>query len=183
MKSVDIDLQMMWATLVALHNEPKVAGPELYNTLRDMDRAKHPYSVAVDENLLTVQGGYDRYDEGNGGVTIALPFIRGVGSIYKRYTQGRGSSVNLRAFNITIAGQKEPIVIYQGEPIWWAEGGAKLIKALQDQEMTWHIRQLTIVRHKVLAELNAYINRVRELEPQNRQLKLGAVTCSDLETE
>lgn len=173
MNNTSLDDQMLLALLVAAAPH-QLDGPPQYNVARDRNRARHPYSVTVDENLLTVQGGAGRFsDDDDGGIVIPLPFIRGVGSIHKRYTKGNGSFVNLRSFNITIVGQKEPVVICQGEPVWWHSASGEKNQALEDQEMLWHLRQLAMVRHNVLAELNAYINRVRELDPQNRQLKLG----------
>lgn len=173
MNPTDIDEKMLWAVIAASAPEPKDIGPEAYLAKRNEDRARHPYSVTVDENLLTVRGGYDRHSDYHCEITVPLPFIRGIGSICEHYTKGRGSRVNLRAFNIIVAGQKDAVNIFQGEPVWWYPGGESLRKSLTEQEMIWHIRQLAMVRHEVLAAVNAYINRVRELDPQNRQLKLG----------
>lgn len=150
--------------------------PPEYIERRDADRAEHPYRVEVDENLLTIKSGRSKYsDEGSEGLTIPLPFIRGIGSINKHYTGGRGSAVDLMAFSVTMTQGTSPFVIYQGEPVWgWSCGLTEAEQVvLQAEEMKWHKQQLAILRHDVLAALNAYIDLVRELDPQNRQLKLG----------
>lgn len=166
----DIDAKMRAAALIPIsHFDPS---PE-YLRLRDQSRRDNSYAVTVDENLLTIHHGKDMLsDEEVGGHVIPLPHIRGVSSIHKRYTKGSGSSVNLLAFSITVVGLSTPINIYQGEPfMWFGKSPSPMIH--EDIEMLWHKNQLINQRHEVLAALNAYINRVRNLEPEDRQLKLG----------
>lgn len=165
-----IDEKMLWATFAP---DDITEGPELYIEARNRDRAHHSYSVQVDDNLVSVRGGADRIWTGHNEVVIPLPFIRGVSSIYERHTKGRGSCVDLLAFNITVAGQTDPTVIYQGEPMSWYKGTKTQQAFVRDTEMNWHKQQLLVLRHDVLTAVNGYINRVRALEPQDRQLKLG----------
>lgn len=166
----DIDKKMREAASIPVTDfDPS---PE-YLKMREQERAASNYSVTVDENLLTIHCGKSAFDsEVHGGHVVPLPHIRGVSAIHKTYTKGSGSSVNLLAFYITVVGLQKPITIHQGEPFMWF-GKSPSPMMHEEAEMLWHKNQLIIQRHDVLAALNAYINRVRNLEPEDRQLKLG----------
>lgn len=163
--------------VAALMPAPDVEPPSDYIAQRDAHRASMNYSVTVAESLLIVRRACGRYDKAaENSLVIPLPFIRGVGPIYKCYTKGRGSSVDLLAFNITMAGKGETFVIQQSEPfVWYGRNTSDDWKIRSDgteSEMSWHRHQLAIQRHEILSATNMYINRVLQMSPENRQLIL-----------
>ena len=165
-----IDEKMRVAALMPV---PVESAPPDYCSLRDEYRKRHKYGVSVDENLLVVDCGKSAYSDDGVDVVIPLPFVRGVSSIYECYTAGRGSAVNLLVFSITVDGWKDKVIIYQDEPFSWWGAPQDKIAVLRNQEMKWHKKQLAVQRHEVLSAINEYINRVLQMSPENRQLKLG----------
>ena len=159
----------------ALANVPTEDAPQDYLTRRAEYRKRHQYTATVDENLLIISCGRSAYsDHEEGGLVIPLPSIRGVSGIYKNYTSGRGSAVDLLAYDITLSGTTpKKFVIYQDEPFSWWGAEKDERNVLRDQEMAWHKQRLVLQRHEVLSAINGYINRVLQLSPENRQLKLG----------
>lgn len=133
----------------------------------ERSRTRSPYSVEVDENLVTVSQNYvGVMSEQLETLTIILPHVTGVSGM-----KTDSGYLKLPYFSVHMAGGHK-FDVYSAEPFDHFMDSGHRDAEKNKLEREWHCQRLAAQRHEVLVAINNFLRRRHPAVP-NTQLSLG----------